>query len=451
MKRNQWAALLLSAALLLGGCNTETAGGNGTTPAPTETPAAETTTAAAETAPKETEANVPENESGEDESGTPDEIDYDALSEEEYRALLIERSLLTAGNTARMENVLRKAKAGEEITVAYVGGSITEGLTAGAEKCWAKLSCEWLCETFPEAKINYVNAGMSGTPSTLGVIRAERDVLSPYGDPDIVFIEFAVNDGQDGLSKNAYESLVRRMLSLDEQTAAVLLFTVLKNGYSCENAHMKPIGEHYGLPMISVGTALNEEFASGRTPWEKYSDDESHPNEWGHVLVKDFVAHYFETVLDGMDETDEVKPIDDPALTEPLYGADYTNVHFLDRENLTPTSLGEYSTERALIAQFPNGWSRKGGENEGIEFEITCKDLFVVYQCNNSAKFGTAKVFVDGEYASAVNSSSSDGWNNPVAQLVYKGDEVKTHTVSLKMAEGQEDTYFGLLGFGYSD
>lgn len=440
MKGKKFLSLILSAALLLGGCGADTPNEGGTTTMPNTTPE-ETTTATTAASPKETETEAPETT----------EIDYDALSEEEYRELLVNRSLLTAGNTARTENVLRKAKAGGEITVAYIGGSITEGLTAGAEKCWARLSYEWLCETFPDATIHYVNAGMSGTPSTLGVIRAERDVIAPYGDPDLVFIEFAVNDGQDGLSKNAYESLVRRMLSLGGDTAVVLLFTVLKNGYSCENAHMKPIGEHYELPMISVGTPLNDEFASGRTPWEKYSDDESHPNEWGHVLVKDFVAHYFETVLDGMDETGEAKPIGDVASVEPLYGSDYTNVHFLDRGNLTPISLGEYDAERETISQFPNGWTRKGGENEGIEFEITCKDLFVVYQCNKSKKFGTAEVFVDGEAVSTVNSSSEDGWNNPVAQLIYSSDEVGTHTVTFKMAEGQEDSYFGILGFGYSD
>ncbi|MDE7234068.1 MAG: SGNH/GDSL hydrolase family protein [Ruminiclostridium sp.] len=446
MKGKKILSLILSASLLCG-CGAAPAGGGEAT----ETNAAEPTESSAAEPPAQTDETPAADQKEEAEPPETAEIDYDSLSEEEYRALLVERSLLTAGNTARTENVLRKAKAGEEITVAYIGGSITEGLTAGADKCWARLSYEWLCETLPDAKINYVNAGMSGTPSTLGVIRAERDVIAPYGNPDLVFIEFAVNDGQDGLSKNAYESLVRRMLSLDGDTAVVLLFTVLKNGYSCEKAHMKPIGEHYELPMISVGTALNDEFSSGRTPWEKYSDDESHPNEWGHVLVKDFVAHYFETVLDGMDETGEAKPIGDVASVEPIYGSDYTDVHLLDRTNLTPSSLGEYDAERATIAQFPNGWSRKGGENVGFEFDVTCKDLFLVYQCNNSKKFATAEIFVDGEYAATVNSASSDGWNNPVAQLVYSGDGVNPHTVTVKMAEGHEDMYFGILGFGYTD
>lgn len=40
-----------------------------------------------------------------------------------------------------------------------------------------------------------MNAGLSGTPSKLGILRLDRDVLA-Y-EPDICFIEFAVNDGTE--------------------------------------------------------------------------------------------------------------------------------------------------------------------------------------------------------------------------------------------------------------
>ena len=280
-------------------------------------------------------------------------------------------------------------------------------------------------------------------------LRVERDVIEPYGNPDIVFIEFAVNDGGSSLDKDAYESLVRRMLSLDRNTAVVLLFTVLKNGYTCETTHMKAIGEHYDLPMISVNTALTPEFSAGRMAWEKYSDDESHPNEWGHELVKDFVANFYTKVLNG---TDGEKPISDVSAIEPLYGADYTNVHLLDRTNLTPVSLGEYTDDKDTIAQFPNGWTRKGGDNEGIVFEITCKDLFVIFHCAKNKKFAKADVYVDGEYQTSVESSKETGWGNPEAQLLFNRDKAEKHTVEFKIAEEEDNyCYFGILGFGYTD
>ena len=433
MKYLKPMALLLAAAMLLSSCSTSE---------PQETQNTTIPAQESESASETSETTPPAEET------QPEEPDYDSLSEDEYRRLLIERSLISVGDTSRIEAALKRAKNGEEITVAYIGGSITEGLTAGAEKCWAKLSYDWLCEQIPDGKINYVNAGMSGTPSTLGVIRVERDVIAPYGDPDIVFIEFAVNDGNSAMDKDAYESLVRRMLSLDKNTAVVLLFTVLKNGYTCETTHMKAIGEHYDLPMISVNTALTPEFEAGRMAWEKYSDDESHPNEWGHELVKDFVANFYTKVLDGMDGE---KPINDISAIEPLYGADYTNVHLLDRTNLTPVSLGEYTDDKETIAQFPNGWTRKGGDNEGIVFEITCKDLFVIFHCSKNKRFAKAHVYVDGEYQTGVESSKESGWGNPEAQLIFNNDKVEKHTVEFKMAEGEESNYFGILGFGYTD
>lgn len=53
--------------------------------------------------------------------------------------------------------------------------------------------------------VQYVNAGLSGTPSKLGILRLDRDVLA-Y-EPDICFIEFAVNDGTETDYQNAYESI----------------------------------------------------------------------------------------------------------------------------------------------------------------------------------------------------------------------------------------------------
>lgn len=36
--------------------------------------------------------------------------------------------------------------------------------------------------------------------------------------------------------------------------------------------------------MVSLNNVLSHEFETGRMKWEDYSDDESHPNEWGHKM-----------------------------------------------------------------------------------------------------------------------------------------------------------------------
>lgn len=387
-------------------------------------------------------------------SDADETFDYSSLSEEEYRNLVITNSIVTTGNTDRLKNVFKRADKGEEITVAYIGGSITEGYNSDVTKCWAQLSFNELSERFPRAKMNYVNAGMSGTPSIIGLIRCERDVIAPYGNPDIVFIEFAVNDAQDSISKEAYESLVKRMLGLPNNPAVILLFTQTDIGYNCQK-HMSEIGNNYGLPMISVPDSLGVEFKSGRMDWSLYADDGAHPNINGHRYIADMVKRLYDYVERDFVVKDKDKAFwdcdnSDLSAIKPHYGDAFVNMHLLDSSNLTPVSMGEYKAKTA-ISQFPNGWVRKGGENEGITFEIECESLFILYHCQNNKKYGTAEVFVDGEMKSEVKSNASDGWSNPVAQLVFKGDGVKKHKVEIKMAEGNEDTYFGILGFGYTD
>ena len=44
---------------------------------------------------------------------------------------MVERSLLNIGNPYRLQQKIRAAQNGEDITIAYIGGSITEGLDVG--------------------------------------------------------------------------------------------------------------------------------------------------------------------------------------------------------------------------------------------------------------------------------------------------------------------------------
>ncbi len=373
------------------------------------------------------------------------EIDYSKLSEEEIYNLMVERSLMTTGDMTRMANILKKAESGEEITVAYIGGSITEGLTvapANPELCWANLSYEWLCKKYPNTKINYVNAGLSGTPSILGNVRLERDILAH--NPDICFVEFAVNDGMESKYRNSYESLVRTLLSQENDMAVVLLFTVIKSGHTCQ-PHMSEIGNNYGLPMISEPDSLGVEFAEGRMAWEDYSDDESHPNVRGHEIVRDFVAHYFEAVMEKLDENVGTVGRTLPA---PKYSDRFVNMHFADSETLEPELVGFVKND--THSAFHNGWMYRGSDGASLKFTINCKSLELIYKANNLASYAMADIYVDGEKKAAVNSNQSDGWNNPVTALIIDNDEVAEHTVEIKV-EGGDPYYFAVLGFGYCD
>ena len=370
----------------------------------------------------------------------------EGLSDEEQRQLMIDNSLMTLGDTSRMVNVLKKAAAGEEITVGYIGGSITEGIGADGDSCWAKLSYDALCEMYPDTKINYVNAGLSGTNSALGIARAERDLYSEYT-PDIVFIEFAVNNGGEQMDKDSYESLVRKVLEKDNDPAVVLLFTVLKNKYSAQ-PWMTMVGEHYDLPMISVGNAVNPMFDAGLMEWEKYSDDESHPNYWGHKLVKDFVANYFEQVKETADAADAAPEI--PSLPEEaLFSIAYKDMVLLERDQMNAQADEGFQESDGVIATFKNGWVYNGKGGASLNFTAEFKTLFLVFHCNNASGYADAEVYIDGKLVNSVASNRPGGWGNPEAYIAWSTTEdAASHEVVIKVAESESRMRYGLAGVG---
>lgn len=401
--------------------------------------AADSSASAAQTAESSQPVQQESSEAGESSAAPTAEAD-DARTDYEK---MVDRSLLSVGDMTRMSDVFQKAQNGEDITVAYIGGSITEGYNAGTTEFYAKTCTDLLQGYFPDITVTGVNAGISGTPSLLGNLRLERDVLS--ADPDIVFVEFAVNDGQEADYKNAYESLVRTLLTQEKDIAVVLLFTVLDSGYTCQE-HMSKIGANYDLPMISVHDSVYEEIEAGRMTWQDYSNDQSHPNAYGHKCITDFVDNYYQKVLPVVAENvGEVSK----ELPDPVFSAKYMNMHYMDSATMDGVELDgfeQYDTH----GSFHNGWMYRGTDGGSMKFTVECSVLEMVFKANNSDKYGTADIYVDGEKVKSVVSNMSDGWNNPVTAYLIDNDSSAEHTVEIRMEGGVTQAFF-VMAFGYCD
>lgn len=401
--------------------------------------AADSSASAAQTAESSQPGQQESSEAGESSAAPTAEAD-DARTDYEK---MVDRSLLSVGDMTRMSDVFQKAQNGEDITVAYIGGSITEGYNAGTTEFYAKTCTDLLQGYFPDITVTGVNAGISGTPSLLGNLRLERDVLS--ADPDIVFVEFAVNDGQEADYKNAYESLVRTLLTQEKDIAVVLLFTVLDSGYTCQE-HMSKIGANYDLPMISVHDSVYEEIEAGRMTWQDYSNDQSHPNAYGHKCITNFVDNYYQKVLPVVAENvGEVSK----ELPDPVFSAKYMNMHYMDSATMDGVELDgfeQYDTH----GSFHNGWMYRGTDGGSMKFTVECSVLEMVFKANNSDKYGTADIYVDGEKVKSVVSNMSDGWNNPVTAYLIDNDSSAEHTVEIRMEGGVTQAFF-VMAFGYCD
>ncbi|MFW6371487.1 MAG: hypothetical protein ACOC10_09830, partial [Bacteroidota bacterium] len=102
-----------------------------------------------------------------------------------------------------LPNFLKKVKNGENVTVVYFGGSITNA------DGWRPQTANWMRSYFNNSNINDINSSISGTNSEFGAYRTGRDVL-PHN-PDLVLIEFAVNDiGRDSIEiLKSMEGIIR--------------------------------------------------------------------------------------------------------------------------------------------------------------------------------------------------------------------------------------------------
>ena len=357
---------------------------------------------------------------------------------------MVQCSLVSIGNTERIHAAMEKAGQGQDVTLVYLGGSITEGALAKPQQthCYAALSARMFTEkyaAYPE-KVHYVNAGISGTPSRLGITRLEQDVLSKS--PDVVFVEFAVNDSNDKQSQMVYESLVRRLLQSETKPAVILIFTLLDSGYSCQ-PHMSQIGAYYDLGMISVKNALQPELTAGHMKFSDYSSDYAHPTTEGHAFIADMISYYFDQAA--------AAPAAPYTLPEtPVIGNFCENL-----QNIRPGSpmiLSEGSFPQAVVAcySYLKGWKHTMfTKTDPMVLEIQGGPMFIVFKQENNAKCGDMEIWVDGALKKTLKGNSPSAWGNPVTEIIGLGDKTQIHTVELRMAEGHHMKDFSILDIAY--
>lgn len=390
----------------------------------------------------------------------------------EQQAQMAEAGVYSAGNNARLKNVIQKARDGEDVSLAYIGGSVTEGALASPNsKCYAEVSATSFAKTYGKdggANVHFINAGMSGTPSDIGVIRYQRDVLDrlPSGSthPDILFVEFAVNDYGCETAGGAYEGLIRE--ALKSGSAVVLIFSVFKpQNRVCENDYRK-YGQHYDLPMISMGDAINDFYKqTGFDSW--YFGDNLHPNNKGYQLMSDCIMKLMDTVDKETAEADNITDVD--AIT-PLKTAAYQGIKMIDSAtelgadtaitsmeaggfNQKDSATGNFQYEykgQQRASWFPENWMHTSTSGaDSLKVNVKCKTLMLMYKLSSETSYGAADLYIDGVKKATLNCYDKSGWNNGKVYLALTEEEAASHDIELKMADGNESKKFTLLAIGY--
>jgi hypothetical protein len=392
-----------------------------------------------------------------------------AFSSEDYQAM-IRKSLLSKGNNQRLKAAIEKAERGEDITIAYIGGSITQG--AGAKPihthsyaCQSYLKFREMFGKDDGKNVHFVKAGVGGTPSELGMIRYERDILRDGKvEPDVVIVEFAVNDAGDETKGICYESLCLKILSSENKPAVILLFSVFENDWNLQD-RLSPVGRHYNLPMVSVKDAVVEQFRLTKEEGNiitkrQFFYDIFHPTNAGHTVMADCLSYLFSETKKSIRDQDDIQ-IDKP----PVIGNYFKDVQLLDRKDnrinakIKMGGFWESDNELQMVEmddnpfgtpQFPNNWMHTAlSGNESFKMTINSRSLILVFKDSGNSEFGKADIFVDGQQIKTADPHEVN-WTHCNAVILYQEDVCREHQVEIKMASNQEDKCFTILGFGYS-
>jgi lysophospholipase L1-like esterase len=196
-----------------------------------------------------------------------------------------------------LPNFARKLATGS-VTVGYLGGSLTM-----MKEGWRPMFHAWLNKAHPRAKPHrQLHVGRGGVGSASGAFFLDQEICGH--DPDLVFIEYAINDSYDFLTPPALrlefiEGIVRSIKARHPacDICFVYMHHILRGPEIARVVDdYERIAEHYGIPSIHAGRYLVDLVARGEWSFRGETSatallrDECHPLPAGNELLARLMA-----------------------------------------------------------------------------------------------------------------------------------------------------------------
>jgi lysophospholipase L1-like esterase len=326
-----------------------------------------------------------------------------------------------------LANVFAKLNAGQSARIVYIGGSVTQ-MPGYRDNVTA-----WFNSKYP-GRITEVNAGWGGTGSLIGAMRYARDVM--VQNPDLVFIEFAVNDLPEDLLlfvERSMEGMARQTWTQNAMADVCLIETIawysegpyLAGYYPTPVQAHYNIADHYGISSVNVGWALYEHVLAG-TSWESLTldGDRVHPNATGSQYYSDAIIAYL--------ESERIRAGASAAHNLPAPRTDY------------PVTSGTI-TDWVSVSPLPAGWTahyNEMGTASFVQSSTTGSQISVGFSGPSAAvkvviagDSGDVAYSVDGSAFAPANCPYNGYtflWAFPVAKNLSTG----SHTLTMRVSSG---------------
>ena len=351
----------------------------------------------------------------------------------------------------RLKNLMKRAANGESLVIGFLGGSITQGsLSSTPKNCYAYLVYEWWKKSFPNAAFSFVNGGIGGTTSHYGGARAWKGVLCYR--PDIVTVDFSVNDDANEFFEETYEGTLRRLLAAPSAPAVVVLNNVFYDtGKNAQDYHNR-IADHYGIPHVSIKDTVYPDVESGKIVRADITPDNLHPNDKGHRLVADEICKLLDSIkaeveeetiagenIEGKSTKTEASVLLPAPLTENAYEHSRL-IQIQDNEAILDGFLVDPIEKKGMLDIFKNGWTA-AHTNDKISFEIECSCLAVQYRKSVQQPVPKAKAVIDGdeEHAVILDGNFTEDWGDCLyLEPLLHHAEKKVHRIEITVTDAKD-------------
>ncbi len=336
-------------------------------------------------------------------------------------------------NLSRLKKCMKRAEKGEELTIGFFGGSITQDCAATVhENSYAYRVFRWWERAFPEAKFYYINGGIGGTTSHFGAARVISDMLMYQ--PDVVVIDFSVNDESDIFFQETYEGLIRRILTWKSEPAVLLLNNVFYDTGKNVQEYHNAVGDWYRVPHVSIKDTIYQKIKAGMYTREELTQDGLHPNDKGHELIAQEITAFLEQVRADRDVYQE----SEVSLPEPMTANAYEFAKRLTIREISPELFGfraDPVEKTGHLDTFRNGWIGKQA-GEKIVFEVTASCIAVQYRKTIKKPALRAKLILDRntEDICVLDGNFEEDWGDCLyLEPVLHHGERKEHHIEIEI------------------
>jgi arylsulfatase A-like enzyme len=210
-------------------------------------------------------------------------------------------------DTAYITNILhelrKKWPANRNINLVFHGHSVPSGYYRGGVvnifQSYPMQTLKKITEKYNYATVNCIKTSIGGENSELGAMRLDSTVL--VHQPDILFIDYALNDRKMGLerSKIAWETMIKNALAKNIKVVLLTPTPDLNEDIKSDDTPLEKfsmqiieLAKKYQVALID-SYHLFKKIALDGVDLNLYMSQNNHPNEKGHQLVADEICKLF--------------------------------------------------------------------------------------------------------------------------------------------------------------